>query len=148
MNKFIIFAFFVGTVVCQDDGSTLLHNLFNQMDLNLDGFLSMAEAEAVLKAMDANSDGMVTEREFYMGLVAAAPTLWQCGKHFFATLDVEHVHLIKENHIKTIYSDMDSNANGVVSEDEFSSFITNLENDCRLNGHLNQAKRLARKLRR
>ena len=25
------------------------------MDLNLDGFLSMAEAEAVLKAMDANS---------------------------------------------------------------------------------------------
>ena len=52
---------------------------------------------------------MVTEREFYLGLVAAAPTLWQCGKHFFATLDVDHVHLIKENHIKTIYSDMDSN---------------------------------------
>ena len=58
---------------------------------------------------------MVTEREFYLGLVAAAPTLWQCGKHFFATLDVDHVHLIKENHIKTIYSDMDSNGKKILS---------------------------------
>lgn len=38
----------------QNDGSTLLHNLFNQMDIDLNGFLSMTEAEAVLKAMDAN----------------------------------------------------------------------------------------------
>lgn len=42
------------TLFSQDDGSTLLHNLFNQMDLNLDGFLSMSEAEEVLKAMDSN----------------------------------------------------------------------------------------------
>lgn len=52
---------------------------------------------------------MVTEKEFYFGLVAAAPTLWQCGKNFFDALDVDHVNLIKENHIKTIYSDMDKN---------------------------------------
>lgn len=54
-------------------------------------------------------DGMVTEKEFYFGLVAAAPTLWQCGKNFYDALDVDHVNLIKENHIKTIYSDMDKN---------------------------------------
>lgn len=42
------------TLFSQDDGSTLLHNLFNQMDLNLDGFLSMSEAQEVLKAMDSN----------------------------------------------------------------------------------------------
>lgn len=56
-----------------------------------------------------SGDGLVTEKEFYFGLVAAAPTLWQCGKNFFDALDVDHVNLIKENHIKTIYSDMDKN---------------------------------------
>lgn len=56
-----------------------------------------------------SGDGLVTEKEFYFGLVAAAPTLWQCGKNFFDALDVDHVNLIKEDHIKTIYSDMDKN---------------------------------------
>nr|XP_011436865.2 Kv channel-interacting protein 4 isoform X1 [Crassostrea gigas]XP_034302863.1 Kv channel-interacting protein 4 isoform X2 [Crassostrea gigas] len=148
MNKFVIFAFLVGGVMCQNDGSTLLHNLFNQMDIDLNGFLSMTEAEAVLKAMDANGDGMVTEKEFYFGLVAAAPTLWQCGKNFFDALDVDHVNLIKENHMKTIYSDMDKNANGIVSEDEFTNFIIQLENNCRVNGKISQSQRAARNLRR
>ncbi|XP_048777721.2 uncharacterized protein LOC125681601 [Ostrea edulis] len=141
MNKIILIACLVGSVVCQDDGSTLLHNLFNQMDLNLDGFLSMSEAQEVLKAMDSNDDKMVTEKEFYLGLVDSAPTLWYCGKTFYAALDVDHVHLIKEQHINTIYRDMDTNQNGIVSEEEFTNYLINLEKDCRTNGHINQAKR-------
>ncbi|XP_062593114.1 uncharacterized protein LOC134254602 [Saccostrea cucullata] len=146
MNKFIFFAFFVGSVTCQDDGSTLLHNLFNQMDLDLDGFLSLSEAQAVLTTMDVNKDMMVTEREFYEGLVTGAPTLWNCAKTFFAALDVDHVHLIKEKHISTIFSDMDRNANGVVSEEEFTAFIIDLEQNCRVNGHINGAKRFVPKV--
>ena len=37
------------------------------MDLNLDGFLSMAEAEAVLKAMDANSKFGYSGRQVAVG---------------------------------------------------------------------------------
>ena len=37
------------------------------MDLNLDGFLSMAEAEAVLKAMDANSKFGYSGRQEALG---------------------------------------------------------------------------------
>jgi hypothetical protein len=62
------------TLFSQDEESTLLHNLFNQMDLNLDGYLSVSEAEGVLTAMDTNSK---LEKECGGGGVYVCALVWR-----------------------------------------------------------------------
>ncbi|KAL4219594.1 ATP-dependent DNA helicase Q4 [Mactra antiquata] len=103
--------------------------MFLQEDTDSDGYLTVAEIDAVFAKYDQNGDGRVSRREYTTMLCDANPALYQISHYLFDAYDVNHDHHLEVEDYEGFHAKMEVDGDGLVSQQEFVTYWVALFED-------------------
>merc|ERR1712179_540958 len=100
--------------------------MFQMEDTDSDGMMSIAEIEAVFDKYDANGDGRESRHEYTSFICDTNPELYQLSHYLYDDYDFNGDHQLEKADYDAFHAAMDSDGDGMVSEEEFVTYWTGL----------------------
>ncbi|XP_059162793.1 uncharacterized protein LOC131946160 [Physella acuta] len=96
--------------------------LFLQVDTNMNNNVDKTELHASFLSYDTDGDGRITRHEYTTYVDAHSPALHPLSHALYDIYDVDGDHHLDEHDFDNFYGLMDTDNNGIVSDDEFIKY--------------------------